>query len=233
MRSVLSSGLLSPTPSLFGGRPLRVGVLSPPAKPLFSSRGAAAFELIAVVPADCRTVQVDAIVLGWRSSAEQIARDVRQRGYKGALIAALAKPSPADVASALSSGCDDAQWFPTEPRELAVRITAIRRRTEGRAFLPTIIRAGRLEIGQDGSDPRIDGKPLKVSPNCAKVLAIVAGSSRPVPLARIALAMYGGDPPPSKTVNTYLCMLRSIMSVATGEDGWLKLHDGGYVLYKS
>ncbi|HYD69231.1 hypothetical protein [Azospirillum sp.] len=207
-------------------------MISPCANGLFASDAKAAFELITVAPADCRTDHVDAVVLGWRSSAERIAREVRQQGYKGALIAALAKPSSADVVSALSSGCDDAQRFPTEPSELAVRISAIRRRIEGALTSSTIIKVGRLEIGRDGSDPRIDGKPLKVSPNCAKVLAIVAESPHPVPLARIALALYRGDPPPSKTVNTYLCMLRAIMSVATGEDRWLKRHDGGYVLYR-
>lgn len=229
----MHSGPPGPSPfAALAGRPIRLGMLNPLGAPPFASDPAPTFELIDLVPAECRTSRVDALVLGWQSSADRIAHEVRRQGYRGALIAALPCPSTSDVVTALSCGCDDAQSFPAEPRELVERIAAIRRRTEGHPAPPATIRAGRLEIGPDGRDPRVDGKPLKVSPNCSRVLAIVAASPHPVPLERIALALYGGDPPPSKTINTYLCLLRSIMSVATGEDGWLKLQDGGYVLYR-
>ena len=209
---------------------LRLGLVGAPSGILFDTSHTMAFEFVNLPSDDQEMTEIDAVVLGWRKQAGAVAMRLRKQGYRGAMIAALGNSHVDNVVSALSCGCDDAQRIPFDPRELAVRVAAIQQRINRSRCAPPIIRAGRLEIGRDGSDPRIDGKPLKVSPNCAKVLAIVAASKHPVPLARIATALYGSEPPPSKTVNTYLCMLRSIMAAATGTDGWLKLSDGGYVL---
>ncbi|PWC44262.1 hypothetical protein [Azospirillum sp. TSO22-1] len=208
---------------------LSLGVFGLPHRQLEAVR-AGAFELLDVSPDQAAAAPVAAFLLGWDGQAPAAARRVRGAGYGGPLIAALDGHNVDAIAAALAHGCDDAQAFPLHPRELAARIAAIRRRAA--PPLRTRVRCGRLEIGRDGSDPLVDGKPLKVSPNCAKVLGIVAAARHPVPLPRIATALYGDDPPPSKTVNTYLCMLRSIMAAATGEDGWLALHDGGYVLHR-
>ncbi|WP_448188529.1 hypothetical protein [Azospirillum sp. sgz301742] len=189
-----------------------------------------AFDLVGVAPDVPCVAGVDAVLLRWHERADSLVRRVRGHGYRGPLIAALDSRSPDHVVAALSSGCDDAQPYPCDPRELRARIGAIHQRAAIATAGPARIRSGCLEIGRDGSDPWVDGKPLKVSPNCAKVLAAVALAKRPVPLPRLAAMLYGAEPPPSKTINTYLCMLRTIMTAATGRDGWLKLKDGGYVL---
>jgi DNA-binding response OmpR family regulator len=176
---------------------------------------------------------IDGVLLAWQANAGRLAHHIRGQGYRGPMIAALPWPSPTDVVAALAHGCDDAQAFPLPTEELAARVMAIGQRQRRGFDRPARILAGDLEIGHDGEDPRIDGRRLKVSPSCARVLAIVAAARTPVPLERIASALYGAERPSSNTVKTYLSMLRSIMATATRRDGWLKLRDGGYVLFQA
>ena len=208
----------------------RLGLMELPPAALVAGIGAGRFDVVEVRPDGPDPEGIDALVVGWDRRIAPMVRQLRSRTYRGAVIAALPDLSPQAAAFALSSGCDDAQRLPIDARELELRIAAIHRRiAHGRAADGTLV-AGRLRIGRDGSDPRLDGIPLKVSPNCAKVLSIVAASSVPVPAARIAHALYGADQPPSKTINTYLCMLRSILEAATDEAGWLAFQEGGYIL---
>jgi DNA-binding response OmpR family regulator len=88
------------------------------------------------------------------------------------MLTALAEES--DQVAGLELGADDYVTKPFSPRALVARVRALLRRTRGDLKTPEVLRAGPLEIDLERHQVTVNGKPLRLTPNEFKLLAILA-----------------------------------------------------------
>lgn len=88
------------------------------------------------------------------------------------MLTALAEES--DQIVGLELGADDYITKPFSPRALAARVRAVLRRARGQVQLPSQIRQGELEIDLAGHRVTLAGRPLHLTPNEFKLLAVLA-----------------------------------------------------------
>ena len=80
------------------------------------------------------------------------------------ILMLTAKGDPMDRVVGLEMGADDYLPKPFEPRELLARIRAIlRRRQEGKATAPLVLRFGSLEIDRDARSVMVAGRPCELT----------------------------------------------------------------------
>lgn len=101
-----------------------------------------------------------------------VAREIRRRSSTP-IIMVTARVEDADRIVGLEIGADDYVVKPFHPRELAARVRAVLRRTEGLAK-PTVIEARELIINLDSHEAYLQGKRLDLTPLEFKLLATLA-----------------------------------------------------------
>ncbi|MBX3478285.1 MAG: response regulator transcription factor [Brevundimonas sp.] len=93
---------------------------------------------------------------------------------KTPVLLLTARGDPDDRIEGLSRGADDYMSKPFEPRELALRIDAILRRTGGKPMTPREIRLGAATFDMERLELSRDGKPLRLTEAEAQLLKTLA-----------------------------------------------------------
>ena len=99
------------------------------------------------------------------------------RPHRRPVIALSEQHSLENTLRLFESGVDDVVRKPVHIREILARISAIRRRVQGRAAITS--RSARMRIFLDGRDPEIDGQPLPLPRRERRILEYLAANSRP------------------------------------------------------
>jgi DNA-binding response OmpR family regulator len=128
-----------------------------------------------------------ALALARRERPDVIVLDLRLPGMDGRevcralrresdvpviMLTALAEES--DQVAGLELGADDYVTKPFSPRALVARVRALLRRRRGDLKAPEVLRAGALEIDLEQHRVSLGEKPLHLTPNEFKLLAILA-----------------------------------------------------------
>jgi two-component system cell cycle response regulator CtrA len=131
----------------------------------------------------------------------------------------------------LRSGADDFLTKPYDPRELAVRILAIVRRSKGHPA--STIQTGKLAVNLDTRTVSVDDQTVHLSPKEYSVLELLSlRKGAVVTKERFLNYLYGGmDEPESKILDVLVCKLRKKLAQATGGVQYIETQWGqGYVL---
>ena len=111
---------------------------------------------------------------------------------KTPVLLLTARGDPDDRIEGLSRGADDYMSKPFEPRELALRIDAILRRTGGKPMTPREIKLGPATFDMERLELSRDGKPMRLTEAEAQLLKTLAIHAHS-PVERIALASDTAD----------------------------------------
>jgi two-component system, OmpR family, response regulator RegX3 len=140
---------------------------------------------------------------------EEVARSLRSLSSVP-IIMLTAKSSEEDRIAGLRLGADDYLVKPFSPRELAARVEAVLRRTEGARSRVRTFGGGRLHLDTDGREVRIDGADVSLTRSEFDLLAALAGRpgrvfSRSELLARVQGSLFEGY---ERTIDAHVKNLR-------------------------
>jgi len=97
-----------------------------------------------------------------------------------------------DRVAGLSAGADDYLTKPFSPRELALRVTAVLRRTAAVPGGRGALRCGALRVDRDAGSASWDGEPVQLPETELRLLARLAQEAgRPVPLRSLLRDVWG------------------------------------------
>lgn len=134
-----------------------------------------------------------------------------------------------DQVTGLEIGADDYITKPFSPRALVARVRALLRRTRGDVKVPSLIRAGGLEIDPEKYSVTLNGSPLKLTPNEFKLLQILA--SRPgQTLTREQLLddLHGAASSMDRSVDSHIKNLRKKLEAISGKSMIETVYGIGY-----
>jgi len=122
-----------------------------------------------------KSVQPDLVVLDLMLPGMhglEVARRIRQ-GAATPIIMLTARTEEADRVAGLEMGADDYVTKPFSLRELAARVRAVLRRTEG-GTAPDVVRAGNLTVDMAAREAHLAGTVLDLTPTEFDLLAFFA-----------------------------------------------------------
>jgi two-component system response regulator QseB len=184
--------------------------------------GEAALQALAGEPYD--TVLLD---LGLpRTGGLEVLRRTRARGNRVPVLVLTAQDAVADRVAGLDAGADDYLVKPFDLDELAARVRAVQRRSEGRAT-PAITH-GALTLDPSRHEVRLDGAEVTLSAREFELLhALLEHPGRPLSRTRLEERLYGwSEQVSSNTVEVHVHALRRKLG-----PGWIKTLRGiGYVV---
>lgn len=131
----------------------------------------------------------------------------------------------------LSQGADDYLTKPFDIRELAVRIEALVRRSEGHS--ESVVRFDKVAINFDTREVEVDSKKIHLTPKEFKILHLLARRKGTVLTKEHFLRdMYGHiDEPQIKIIDVFICKLRKKLADASGGINYIETVWGrGYML---
>ena len=155
-----------------------------------------------------------------------VLRDLRRRGDRTPVLVATARDAVADRVAGLDAGADDYLVKPFDLEELAARLRAVQRRSEGRAA-PRLEHAG-LVLDPASHEVTVDGTPVSLSAREFEILhALLEHPGRPLSRTRLEERLYGwGDEVESNAVEVHVHALRRKLGAR-----WIKTLRGvGYVV---
>ena len=155
-----------------------------------------------------------------------VLRDLRRRGDRTPVLVATARDAVADRVAGLDAGADDYLVKPFDLEELAARLRAVQRRSEGRAA-PRLEHAG-LVLVPASHEVTMDGTPVSLSAREFEILhALLEHPGRPLSRTRLEERLYGwGDEVESNAVEVHVHALRRKLGAR-----WIKTLRGvGYVV---
>ena len=155
-----------------------------------------------------------------------VLRDLRRRGDRTPVLVATARDAVADRVAGLDAGADDYLVKPFDLAELAARLRAVQRRSEGRAA-PRLEHAG-LVLDPASHEVTMDGTPVSLSAREFEILhALLEHPGRPLSRTRLEERLYGwGDEVESNAVEVHVHALRRKLGAR-----WIKTLRGvGYVV---
>ena len=159
-----------------------------------------------------RGSQFDLIVLDRmlpRLDGDEVCRRLRAEGSNTPILMLTARDAVADRVAGLEAGADDYLVKPFAFSELAARITALDRRSRGRAG------GGPLKVDDLEYDPATyratrGGKTLPLNPTGRKLLEhLMRQTHRVVPRAELNRLLWGDTPPGPEALRVHLHALRS------------------------
>jgi two-component system, OmpR family, phosphate regulon response regulator OmpR len=144
-------------------------------------------------------------------SGVDLAASLRREGgahAKTPILMLTARTAATDRIAGLEAGVDDYLSKPFEPRELALRIAAILRRTAAAPAAPSaqaqVVRFGACEFHVERGELRRDGEPQRITDRERDILrALVAADGAPV--TRLELS---GDAAGERTIDVQVNRLR-------------------------
>ncbi|MFZ6045181.1 response regulator transcription factor [Pseudomonas sp. CR3202] len=148
------------------------------------------------------------------------------------VIMLTARDALDDRLQGFKSGADDYLLKPFALSELAARIEAVLRRTQGGG--KRTLQVGDLSYDLDTLEVSRGGKPLKLNPIGLKLLAVLMQKS-PHLVRREALeeALWGDDCPDSDSLRSHIHQLRQVIDKPFGKPLLHTLHGLGYRLAES
>lgn len=131
------------------------------------------------------------------------------------MLTALAEE--VDQVTGLEIGADDYVTKPFSPRALVARVRALLRRSRGEVALPSLTRAGGLEIDAEMHSARYAGTELKLTPIEFELLRLLA--SRPKQIfkrAQLLDSLHGAATGFDRSVDSHIKNLRKKLLLASG-----------------
>lgn len=171
-----------------------------------------------------------AAVLDWnlpRMSGMDVLGALRRRGDRTPVLVLTARDALDDRVRGLDSGADDYVVKPVHLDELAARVRALLRRTEGDPA--PLQQVGALALDPGTRSARLGEAPLDLSPREYAVLeALAAHPGRALSRPQLEDALYGwGDEVASNAIEVHVHHLRRKLG-----EGWIRTLRGvGYALY--
>jgi two-component system cell cycle response regulator CtrA len=157
------------------------------------------------------------VLLGSVEDAVADTASLRATGVEVPLVV-LSDVKASDLAiGVFGAGADDFVVKPFNPLELKARLHAVTRRLDGRRESASVL--GPLTVYEDGRDPEVDGKPVKLSQREHAIFHYLARHrGRVVSKEAVYTAVYGAiDAEPfDKVIDVYICKLRKKLAEATG-----------------
>jgi DNA-binding response OmpR family regulator len=158
----------------------------------------------------------------------QVCRSLRDSGKHTPIIMLTARDTLDDRLHGLREGADDYLVKPFALAELAARIDAVLRRSQG--FQPRL-QVADLQLDLDTWQVSRAGQSLKLNPACLKLLEILMRRS-PAVVRREDLehALWGDQPPPSDSLRSHLHLLRQAVDRPFAHSLLHTVHGIGYRL---
>jgi DNA-binding response OmpR family regulator len=134
------------------------------------------------------------------------------------IIMLTALSEEVDQVTGLELGADDYITKPFSPRAMVARVRALLRRTRGEVKVPSIIRAGALEIDAEKYSVTLNGKPLHFTPNEFKLLYLLAGRpGQTLTREQLLDDLHGAASSIDRSVDSHIKNLRKKLEAASGE----------------
>lgn len=171
-----------------------------------------------------------AAVIDWnlpRMSGIDVIASLRRRGDRTPVLLLTARDALDDRVAGLDSGADDYVVKPVHLDELAARMRALLRRSEGNPA--PLLQLGPLVLDPSTRTARLGEAPLDLSPREYALLeALAARPGRALSRAQLEDAIYGwGEEVASNTIEVHVHHLRRKLG-----PGWIRTLRGvGYALF--
>jgi two-component system, cell cycle response regulator CtrA len=177
--------------------------------------------------------EFDAVVLDMRLKGESgldLLSRARRTGIKTPVLILSGDLETDTKVATLRAGADDYMTKPFKPEELAARLTAIIRRTNGHDR--SEIRIGALSVLLDTKEARVGESVLNLTTKEYDLLETLAlRKGQPVTKETILTKLYGGrDEPDSKIIDVFICKLRKKLSAAMGDSLIRTVWSRGYAI---
>jgi DNA-binding response OmpR family regulator len=162
-----------------------------------------------------------------------LCRELRQRGFAGAVILLTDAERASDRIRGLNGGADDVVTRPFDLMELVARVEACHRRRSALVAAPATRRFGEIELDLRGSRVLKAGRPVPITPREFELLRCLAeNAGTPVSRAELLDSAWGRDSMPSpQTVDVHVAWLRRKLERDPDRPTLIRtVHGVGYVL---
>jgi two-component system alkaline phosphatase synthesis response regulator PhoP len=162
-----------------------------------------------------------------------VCRELRQRGFEGAIILVVEAERVAERVLGLKLGADDVLTRPFEIIELLARIEACLRRGPVCATVPVTRRFGEVAVDLRGGRVLRAGRPVPLSPREFQLLrCLVEHAGSPVSRAELLDCAWGRDAMPGpQTVDVHIAWLRRKLETDPRRPHLIRtIHGVGYLL---
>lgn len=158
----------------------------------------------------------------------QLCRSLRSSGKRTPIIMLTARDTLDDRLQGLREGADDYLVKPFALAELAARIDAVLRRSEG---FQSRLQVDDLVLDLATWQVSRAGQPLKLNPACLKLLELLMRKSPGVVRREeMEFALWGDQPPPSDSLRSHLHLLRQAVDRPFPHSLLHTVHGMGYRL---
>jgi DNA-binding response OmpR family regulator len=143
------------------------------------------------------------------------------------MLTALAEE--VDQVTGLEIGADDYVTKPFSPRALVARVRALLRRSRGGVALPSVVRAGGLEVDAEKHTAAYGETVLKLTPNEFEILRVLA--SRPgqtFKRGQLLDSLHGGAGAFDRSIDSHVKNLRKKLQDASGKPMIETVYGVGY-----
>lgn len=164
-------------------------------------------------------------------SGYEVLQQLRAAGVRTPVLILSGLGEVDDKIKGLSFGADDFLTKPFEHRELIARLQAIVRRSKGHSG--STIRTGKLLVNLDSRTATIEDRQLRITPKEYAILELLSLRKGATLTKEFFLhQLYGGvDEPDIRTIDVFICKLRTKLAKATGGEHYIETVRGrGYLL---
>jgi DNA-binding response OmpR family regulator len=162
-------------------------------------------------------------------SGLDVARELRERSYHGAVLMLTARDSVADKVEGLNAGADDYLSKPFDPDELTARVLALLRRSR-RAGVETTLALGQLSLHLIARRAYWAGTAIPLTQREYELLEfLMRHAEQRVSREEISRGVWGREADAPNVVGVYVSYLRRKLSRA-GAPAILETLSGGYAL---
>ena len=164
-------------------------------------------------------------------SGYEVLQELRAAGVRTPVLILSGLGEVDDKIKGLSFGADDFLTKPFEHRELIARLQAIVRRSKGHSG--STIRTGKLLVNLDSRTATIEDRQLRITPKEYAILELLSLRKGATLTKEFFLhQLYGGvDEPDIRTIDVFICKLRTKLAKATGGEHYIETVRGrGYLL---
>jgi DNA-binding response OmpR family regulator len=170
-----------------------------------------------------------------RMSGLEVCRKIRQTSPTPVIILSAAGDEE-NVVQGYRHGADDYVTKPFSPKQLALRIRAVIRRSSGMAVVETerLVQVGDFVLDLEANQVRISGESLQLTPLEFRIFHLLAtNEGKVVSFARLVEYGWNYDGGEAGMLKTHISHLRKKLKLAPGQPGYIQgLHGIGYVMFR-